>query len=350
MKISNRNYGIDLLRVLSMLFVVILHFLGHGGILQNTIVNSNQYKFFWFVEIICYIAVDVFALISGYVFFTREKKNIKFSKYLNLWLQVVFYGVVICLITYFIKPSILNEKIILGVLFPVMYNSYWYFTAYTGLYFFMPIINVGIKNCDDRLLKQIFISIFVLFTIVELLNPKFILNGGYSVLWILSLYIMGAILKKTNMFYNIKNYKLILLIIALYIITYLYKIYGFEFNFLNLVIYKDSLVSYISPTILLISIFYVIIFSKINFNQFFIKIISFLAPSTFAIYIVNENSIIRDNIITNMFKDVANSSIKLTFIKVLLFSIIFVISVILIDKIRILIFKIFKVKRKTPKT
>lgn len=177
-----------------------------------------------------------------------------------------FYGAVICLITYFVKPSVLNEKIVLGSFFPVMYNSYWYFTAYTGLYLFMPVINMGIKNCDDTLLKKIFFTIFILFTVVELVYPKFMLNGGYSVLWILALYIIGAILKKTNMFHNIKNYKLLVLIIILYIITYLYKIYGFEISVFNLKLYKDSLVSYISPTILLISVFYVIIFSKINFN------------------------------------------------------------------------------------
>lgn len=33
---KERNYGIDLLRVISMIGVMALHVLGHGGVLANT--------------------------------------------------------------------------------------------------------------------------------------------------------------------------------------------------------------------------------------------------------------------------------------------------------------------------
>ncbi|MBQ3816681.1 MAG: phosphatidate cytidylyltransferase, partial [Clostridia bacterium] len=35
-----------------------------GGILKNAVINSNQYKFAWFMEIFAYCAVDIFALFS----------------------------------------------------------------------------------------------------------------------------------------------------------------------------------------------------------------------------------------------------------------------------------------------
>ena len=342
---ANRNYGIDLLRIFSMLFVVILHCLGHGGILQNVIANSQQYKIAWILEIICYCAVDVFALISGYVSYTKEEKEIKYSRYINLWLQVFFYGIVICIITFFINSSLLNEKVILGSLFPVMYNSYWYFTAYTCLFLFMPIINKGIRSSDDKYLKRLFIAIILIFTIVELLYPKFILSGGYSFVWIMILYIIGAIIKKTNLLSNVKSYILIIGIIILYLITYLYKLYGFEGQILNFIIGKDILISYISPTILLISIFYLVLFSRINLKKGINKVIGFMAPSSFAVYIINENSIIRDNIISGLFKDLANGAVKSILINVFLFSFLFLICSILIDKFRIILFKVLKIEK-----
>ena len=64
---KERNAGIDLLRIVSMFFVVVLHSLGQGGILFNTAVGSSQYKVAWLLEIFAYGAVDIFALISGYV-------------------------------------------------------------------------------------------------------------------------------------------------------------------------------------------------------------------------------------------------------------------------------------------
>ena len=70
---NKRNYGIDFLRILAMFFVVILHSLGKGGLLDNTVVDSPQYKLVWFMEVCAYCAVNIFALISGYVSFKQKE-------------------------------------------------------------------------------------------------------------------------------------------------------------------------------------------------------------------------------------------------------------------------------------
>jgi len=163
-----------------MFFIVTLHSLGHGGILESTIINSSQYKFAWLLEIIAYCAVDIFALISGYVSYTSNEKKTKYSNYLNLWLQVFFYGIVISGIFYIINPEIIGKKDLVTALFPVTQNAYWYFTAYTGLFMIIPIINKGIRNCNNDTLKKLFIIIFVAFSFLEVISPKFILNSGYS--------------------------------------------------------------------------------------------------------------------------------------------------------------------------
>ena len=50
-KIDSRNYGIDLLRIVSMFFIVLLHSFGHGGLLNGLDMNSTQYKAVYFFEI-----------------------------------------------------------------------------------------------------------------------------------------------------------------------------------------------------------------------------------------------------------------------------------------------------------
>ena len=69
-----RNYGIDLLRIISMLAIVLLHVLGHGGVL-DTIGNrfGTDYAVAWILEFIAYPAVNVFVLISGFVGYRNEK-------------------------------------------------------------------------------------------------------------------------------------------------------------------------------------------------------------------------------------------------------------------------------------
>lgn len=39
-----RNYGIDLLRIVSMFYVVILHSLGIGGVLKSAVPGSSQFE------------------------------------------------------------------------------------------------------------------------------------------------------------------------------------------------------------------------------------------------------------------------------------------------------------------
>ena len=47
-----RNYGIDLLRLVLMYMVCMLHTLGQGGILGVCQAGTVEYKEFWFLEIL----------------------------------------------------------------------------------------------------------------------------------------------------------------------------------------------------------------------------------------------------------------------------------------------------------
>lgn len=64
---KEKNYGIDALRMLAMFMVVILHILIQGGVLNASGRFLSQYEAGWLLESVAFCAVDVYALISGYV-------------------------------------------------------------------------------------------------------------------------------------------------------------------------------------------------------------------------------------------------------------------------------------------
>ena len=342
----NRNYGIDLLRIIAMFFVVVLHSLGHGGVLNNINPNLPCYKGIWILEIIAYCAVDVFAIISGYVSYREDKINYKYSNYISLWLEVVFYGLICFLFASLINNNIFNKANLFKSIFPIINNSYWYFTAYTGVFIISPIIMNGMKIIDNKTLKKNLYLIILLFSVLSIFKDNFNFQNGYSFAWLLILFIIGAILKKCNILNNIKKYQLVLLIIMLYSITYFYKFYGFEFDFFDIKITKDLFISYVSPTILGVSILFVILFSKLTILDRTKKYIRFFTTSSFAIYLINDNFLIREIIIKDLFYNLASSNniLKIYFI-IIIFSILFVIIATLIDKIRLIIFKKIKVER-----
>lgn len=337
---KERNYGIDLLRIISMLFIIILHCLGNGGVLDNAVVNSSQYKFAWFMEIFAYCAVNIFALISGYVSYNGENRKTNYSKYIILWLQVVFYGILVTFIFNIVRPELVTKRDYLITLFPVSNGLYWYFTAYTGLFVLIPFINKAIVSADEKMLRKMFVAIIFAFSMFDVVVKRFMLSGGYSVIWIVLLYILGSIMKKCEIGKNVKTYQAVIGIFILTFITYIYKIYGLEITKLNVSITKALLVSYTSPTILGIAILYIIGFSKINFNNVLKKLIKFFAPATFAVYLLNNQGLIWVHIMKDRFVYLCDSSLLKIFVDVMVFSCAFVVGSMLIDRVRILLFKI----------
>ena len=134
---KSRNYGIDLLRILCMYMVVILHILGQGGILEASPKGSVNWAIAWLMRIGVYCAVNCYGLISGYVGIDAKYK---YSNWIVLWLRVLFYTIVITISFAFMVPDSVGKGEMMNAIFPVMKNYYWYFTAYFGLFLFIPIL------------------------------------------------------------------------------------------------------------------------------------------------------------------------------------------------------------------
>ena len=84
---NERNYGIDLLRIFSMIQVIILHLIIYSY--GDKIKPSN--KKYQCLESICMCSVNCFALISGVVGY----KSYKFRNLIYLWFHIFFYSFII---------------------------------------------------------------------------------------------------------------------------------------------------------------------------------------------------------------------------------------------------------------
>lgn len=194
MNIKKRTLNIELLRVIAMLMVTTLHALGHGGVLEQYDFSTPGYILFWTVESLCYVAVNVFVLITGYFMITSEAKP---SRLIKLYIQVEFYSLLCLLASKFIFHQPIDLKSILYTLFPFTSGTYWFVSAYAVLIALVPLLNKFIKSMDR---KQHFMSI-VLLTVLFCFIPTFIfwsrdiLGNGYSFIWFIVLYITAAYIR-----------------------------------------------------------------------------------------------------------------------------------------------------------
>ena len=185
----DRNHGIDLLRIIAMLMVVILHVILQGGIEENVSKYSVKWFVVWFLIILCSCSVNVFGLISGYC---GVDKKFYYIKIYRFWMVVFFYT--LCGFLLFNRGT-LEE--VLRAFFPICMRDYWYVTAYITLCCLMPLLNHIVVNCKKDQIRFSLISLFFLWSIVSqmpyLSNNLIELQNGFSVIWLMYLYILGGV-------------------------------------------------------------------------------------------------------------------------------------------------------------
>lgn len=315
---NERNYGIDLLRIVSMYGVVILHIISIGGVIENTEFLSIQHNIIYclYVAVIC--SVNCYALISGYVGYTGK---FKIENLIGLWLRVVFYSVVgTIVIALIVAPNNIQPKDIVLSFFPVLNNSYWYFTAYFVVFFFKPILDMGIEKIDNIILKRILLILIIAVSSSNIISKDkdiFKLGDGYSALWLIILYILGAYLRKTNCFENTSKKRLCLGYIVAVAVTAAFGIgAGLVSNkFVGRTIGFNCFNTYTSPTVVLEAIFLTILFSKIVIlNEKHIKIIKKFAASSFSVYLIHIHPFVKEYLLKDRMVWIANKPVVLNVI------------------------------------
>ena len=316
---KERNYGIDLLRLVLMYMVCVVHTLGQGGVLKACSRNIGGYEVFWALEILSYCAVDGFAIISGYM---ATEKPRKYEKLVDMWFQAFFYSFIVTLILTIVGINDSWGKFdIIKCALPVTFGSFWYFTAFFALYFAIPVLNKFIFTIELNIAKKAFIILIGLFSVMGVLTDPFQSQAGYSAIWLMVLYCIGALAKKIKLFESKRSITLILLWASCILFTW------------GVLVFTDirRLVNYISPTILLSGIIMVILFSRLRFKG---TIIAKLSPLAFGIYLFQNNRVIWNVIIKDKFAFIASEHVAVGIIYVFIFAFVIFISGLVVEAIR----------------
>ena len=159
---TNRNVGLDCLKIIAMM-IVIHHSLGHTGIKEISLHSAASAVPVWLLAALCLSAVNVYVLISGY--FLSESDGFCFKKILKLWSQVFFYSLSFEVIFVALGLKEFSLKSLLLSLIPFSSNKYWFFTNYVVLYCLSPFINIMTKAMNKDQHKRICMLLFI-FTVV----------------------------------------------------------------------------------------------------------------------------------------------------------------------------------------
>ena len=306
---SQRNYGIDLLRMVAMYMIVVLHVLKQGGILAATKETSACYEIAWLLEIAAICAVNCYALISGYV---GIKSKYKYSNIIVLWLRVVFYTLGITLVSNLIFPEKIGVADYVKAVFPISTEQYWYFNAYLALFIFIPILNRAVNMMKQEQLRASLIVLIIAYSIMQTIIHKDVMGTayGYSGLWLIILYLIGAYIRKYDVAKRCATGKALLGYAGMILVTWGSK---FAIELGTLYVFGEGksiggnfLVNYTSPTILGAGIFLLVAFEKIKVNVWMEKMISLLSPLAFSVYLIHVHPLVWDNFLESRYVEYAS--------------------------------------------
>ena len=353
---KERNAGIDLLRCVAMTMVVTLHLLLFSGTLGGHVLFSAEFETAWALEILAYGAVDIYALITGYI---GGGGRVRYAGLANLWLTVAFYSFIITLVFRFWKPLEYNLTPdgvfppLLKALFPVASNQYWYFCAYFLMFLFLPLVNRGLEALSVRRLKFLAWTLFFALCVTNVLSYTDALrvSYGYSPMWLLTLYVIGATIRKTDFLKTLPKASLASAFVFLAGLTFLskYLLDVYTMKTRGQVYRDDYLINYFSPTIVGGAVCLLALFSRLNPGKTARRVIGFVAPSAFSVYLIHEHPLVRQFVIREYFKFVKDLPAPKLAVVVPACAVGIFLACVLIDLPRRGLFRLLKVKPRLQK-
>ena len=191
-KKAERNYSIDLLRILAMMMIIVMHQMSHGGgteVYDDISLNSIIARF---LHALCVVGVNLYVLISAY-FLVNEK--FRFSKVIHIVLETWFYSWGIFLIFKLSNQDIASMK---NSLLPISFAQNWFITEYIGMYMLFPFCNVLIKAMSQKQHKSVIIVLLALLSIWSDIIPSanpFGTSPGATTFWFLAVYMTGGYIR-----------------------------------------------------------------------------------------------------------------------------------------------------------
>ena len=194
---KRRNSNVELLRIVMMIFIIFYHNAIHGGY-SFEIITSNKIL----VDVLSMfgkIAVNIFIVITGYY---SIDKNFNINKVVHIWIEVLFYSIVlgivsIAFLVYTKEITTIAEVIkeVIKFIFPIVFGNYWFASAFIILCFISPFINRFIHSLSYAEFRICMIVLIVVWSVIPTITLGKSDFGFNNYLWAPITYMIGAYIK-----------------------------------------------------------------------------------------------------------------------------------------------------------
>ena len=299
--VTDKNSNHELMRIISMFFIVLGHVLLFGGFLEQP--NTSTGIIYNFIEFILIVHVNSYVLACGYY---QSKSTFKQSRLWKIINSAWFYRILILIIFSLLGIISVGKVQILKDIAPISVDNYWFIKTYILLYCISPFLNKLINNIQKSTYDKLLLTGFLIFCIVSAISGgEFFHNSGYTLYSFIYLYFVGAYLKEypldKNYFFKIFTKELFqIIMVSLFFLCVLtnFGLYYFsqQIYSINSVLdiisnyIKTASLAYSNPIIVIQSIIYFSLFSTLTIKS---KHINKIAGLMLGVYFIHENNYMR---------------------------------------------------------
>lgn len=282
-----RESNFELLRIVSMLFIVVGHFLGQSKAYDH--LEGGCLLFACFAGSGARVAVDLFLLLGTY-FMVEAKFNA--GRILKLHGQIFFYTAGISVVLIMVGATI-SKVDLLRCFFPFLLRPIWYGASYIALMLLAPFLNIFLRKVGGGNLRMLVWLLFLFICVICTITPKRMDNWLCALVWFVFVYIFMWYYKY-YVFDKLRISKWTMLVFGMVIYSFIFGIRYLCLEYKGVVpalgfgqsLIEQYMTDYKSLPTFACSIFLFYFFQHIDIGKN--KIINWLAGSAFAVYIIHQ--------------------------------------------------------------
>lgn len=288
---TQRNYSIDILRIVAMLLIVAGHYI-YWGINNNPSMGANAYapsslidwSLLEIMRLVSTVAVDLYVFITGY--FLIQRTDFRWKGFIQVWTQTLFYSTFIYVVLVCANMRAMDIKELAKCFFPMTFAPYWFVQKYLGLVLIAPFLSKLAGALNKTEYQIMLLIMLVLFISIPGREP-FSSGTVCSLSWFIFLYLTAGYyrLHGAPAIFEKNSFLISITILGAFLIA------TFAMNYLQFGLQVDSYRYYSTGAdslLFFLSVPIFICFAKQKWNGKIAQTVAKIAPYTFGVYLIHE--------------------------------------------------------------
>ena len=298
---KERNSGIELLKIIAIVLIVIFHvvntlktinpYISYSDyVIDLSVATTDIWKFILTIfSYLGYLGNSIFFICSAWFLLRSSKYNKR--KWFFMLLEIWFISMFILVVMLIIRHGDISGKILLKSILPTTFAPNWYLTCYLLFYPIHPLLNVVIQKLDKQHLFRFSAALFVIYGCFAFIKNDLFFSSTI-ILWIAIYFVMAYIQLYLKDFADSAKYNFMLLAVGLvgwFGIAFVANYLGLHISFFNDKVLRWA--TNYNPFLIIIAIALFNLMRKLTFKN---RAINYISSLSLLVYIIHENVVLRN--------------------------------------------------------